>query len=296
MSTFTIGPLVIGANGEGTPGWAYNNVKDWYTTKNDQLDMEARPGANGSFAPEESYESEATPTLEGVFYGESAMAVAMAKLLLRSVRADGQRVPAIWDDHGVTTQRDVFVVRSEPTHSAGRLGFKFAIDMRANDPALYGPEEQAGPATMITPGEGGLRFDEYTDRPGTSGTGPGLVYPETYGTLGSNGRLTINNTGFAPAWSRFEFVGGSELGFSITRVATGESIEIRRMIPEGAVVKVNPRTGRVSIDGDNNDISGSLRQDDWWATPAQTSEQVQLAVLGTPYGNPTLTAWTKPTY
>jgi hypothetical protein len=462
MSTITIGDFVIGANGEGIAGWAYNNVVGWYEDDQDQLDSEPRPGQNGSFISGESYSSGATPSVEGVFHGSDARAVAQAKLFIRGLKNGGRPVSVIWDDHGVITRRTVFIRRAVPGHSAGRAGFRWAIDMESADPALYGPMQLAGPVNPPTRGEGGLRFDQYTgisyewtgqrhlsqsvqrnvgvetrrnhavnpsfeidtagwyagsavsieralnvgastgtacarvtrlegpnDRIGTAltgltvgqlyratawikqdgasvnvtmvvdnvlsspqattasfiemnfqftataatmnlemaiypnavtgskflldslrvekfstisnpsyydgdtvgtGAGPGLVFPEVYETsYGENGRLTIVNEGGAESYPNFTVVGGSSLGFTITRVSTGQTIEVRREIPIGSIVKVNMRTGRVSIDGDN-DISGSLRQDDWWATAPQSSEQVQFGILGSSYGSPTLTA------
>lgn len=289
MSGFTVGPLVIGANGEGTPGWAYNLVKGWYDTNDDQLDSDSRPGQDGSFAPQESYQSEATPSVEGVFAGDGPREVAQAKLLLRSLRNEGRPQLVSWDDHGVITQREVFVTRAVPGHSAGRAGFTFAIDMWSQDPALYDLPVRSGPVGPISRGEGGLRFDEYDP---ATGAGPGLIFPETYGVLGSDGRVTITNTGYASTYSVFEFIGGSSEGFTLTQVSTGRTVWVSREIPEGSLVKVNMRTGRVTIDGDENDISGSLRRDDWWATGPQTTEQVQLGVLGNVYGSPSLSATT----
>jgi hypothetical protein len=483
MSTFSIGDiLVIGANGEGTPGWSYNNIKGWYDFEQDQNDSDPRPGQDGSFSADETYSSQATPSIEGVFTSSSAFEVAQAKMLLRTIKNQGQRLPVVWDDHGMVTQRRVSVIRAVPTHSAGRPGFKWAVDMFAADPALYGVSLFTGPIGPISRGDGGLRFDSYagtnyswsgatnaspsvqtvdgvetrrndivdplftnsnawyknpnatydftqpggvsmvvnattaagtfvtypsagmapgefgspkaasykitntgtssftvyantraygaassTDGPSSpdyiiapgatvlirvpavtptadnllgyralirikgtmtagqslivsehigetvattsdvageffsgasvgTGLGPGLVFPETYGTLGSDGRLRIYNPGSAPAYSIFTFVGGSSLGFSITKVSTGESISVEREIPIGAVVVVNPRTGRVTIDGAENDISGSLRDDDWFTTASGMTDQVQLGILGTPYGSPTLSAETQPAY
>lgn len=297
MSTFTIGNLLtIGANGEGTPGWSYNRIKGWYDVEQDQLDSESRPGQDGSFASDESYSSQAVPTIEGIFVGSSAFEVAQAKMLMRTLKNQGHKLPAIWDDHGMVTRRELFIMRVTPTHSAGRYGFKWAIDMFSSDPGLYGLPVTAGPVGPISNGEGGLRFDEYTNRPASTGVGPGLVFPETYGTPGSDGRLQIVNVGTSPAWTVFTFVGGSSLGFSITKVSTGQRISVEREIPEGAVVKVNPRTGRVTINGTSNDISGSLRDDNWFSTDPGTTDQVQLGILGTPYGSPTLSAETLPAY
>lgn len=296
MSSFRIGPLLFGANGESNNGLFYNKIKDWYDVKNDDVDSDARPGQDGSFTPEEVYQSKATPTLEGVYVGTSAADVQRMKMILRSLKNGGKAQDVSWDDQGFVTRRRAFVMNVAPAHSAGRSGYSFAIDMLAHDPALYGPVVASGPVGPVSPGEGGLRFDEWTGRPAATGVGPGLVFPETYGTLGSDGRLSITNDGTAPAYSEFTFIGGSSQGFTITRISTGEVIWIAREIPEGAIVKVSPRTGRVTINGSENDITGSLRSDDWWATDPMTTEQVQLGVLGTTYGTPTLSAETSATY
>jgi len=465
MSTLSIGDLlVIGANGEGSPGWSYNNIKGWYDFDQDQVDSDARPGQDGSFSADESYSSQATPSVEGIFVSGSAFEVAQAKMLLRTIKNQGLKQLIVWDDHGLVTQRQAFVVRAIPTHSAGRSGFKWAIDMFASDPALYGASLFTGPVGPLSRGDGGLRFDEYTGttygwdgtagasssfmrqgnvvarrnfstgitpsqlgpmsltpgvnwggktwtrynaqasgsgsaarfdlnpttipdktliaagiligndgssaatvsvdvgdsnivqatipagatarvitngspakdgiyqfvdiqpvsqttafsflfteavietngttQPGVyfdgntagTGVGPGLLFPETYGALGSDGRLRIYNPGTAPSYSIFTFVGGSSLGFTITKISTAERISIEREIPLGAVVVVNPRTGRVTIDGAANDISGSLRDDDWFTTAPGVTDQVQLGILGTAYGSPTLSAETQPAY
>jgi hypothetical protein len=140
---------------------------------------------------------------------------------------------------------------------------------------------------MVEPGADALSYFDggYVG----TGVGPGLIFPETYGTEGSSGRLTLVNEGGADSYPLFKFVGGSSLGFTITRVSTGQLIEVRREIPQNSLVTVNPRTGQVTIDGDN-DISGSLRRAEWWATAARSTEQVQLGILGSIYGSPTLSA------
>jgi hypothetical protein len=462
MSTITIGDFVIGANGEGVSGWSYNSVTDWYSADQDQLEIDTRPGQDGSFSSEQSYSSQATPSVSGVFVSNSAREVAQAKLKLRGLKSSGRLVPIIWDDHGVITRRMAYVSRVSSSHSASRPGFKWAIDMLAVDPTLYGPLMTAGPVGPPSRGEGGLRFDQYTgtsfewvglahlsqsvqrvegvetrrnhatnpsfevdtanwyagsgisieralnvgsaagvacarvtrldganDRIGTqltgltvgqvyratawikqdgspvnvtmvvdgntlsapqattasfvemnfqftatvattnlemaiypgavtgakflidtlrvekfstianpsyfdgatpgTGRGPGLVFPETYGTEGSSGRITMTNEGGSDSYPLLRFVGGSSGGFILTRVSTGETIELLREVPLGSVVLVNPRTGRATIDGDN-DISGSLRRADWWAIPPMSTEQVQLAIIGSTYGTPTLSA------
>lgn len=296
MSSFTIGGLAIGANGESDNGFFYNNLKDWYDVNQDQLDADSRPGQDGSFAPDESYSSQATPTLEGVFSGETVADAVRAKMTLRAMKNRGERVEAVFDDHGFVTRRSVFIMNVSPAHSASRPGFKWAIDMLAPDPALYGPQMVAGPVGPLSRGEGGLRFDEYTDRPATTGVGPGLVFPETYGTLGSTGRLSIVNEGSADTYSVFTFIGGSSGGFELTQISTGRVVSVVREIPEGAAVRVDMRTGRVTIDGTANDISGSVRSDDWWSTAPGTIDQVQLGILGVPYGSPSLSAETSSAY
>ncbi|WP_416394227.1 MULTISPECIES: hypothetical protein [unclassified Curtobacterium] len=114
-----------------------------------------------------------------------------------------------------------------------------------------------------------------------------------WGTTGITGRVSVTNTGTATTVSTFSVTGGLSGGFELVWVPTGQRIRFERPIDVASAVQINPRTGRVTIDG-ASDVTGFLTASQWWSVPAGSTGEVQFTPLGTVTGTPTLTARTAP--
>jgi hypothetical protein len=120
----------------------------------------------------------------------------------------------------------------------------------------------------------------------------GEPFPADFGTPGSTGRVLVVNNGDEDAYTVFRVRGGMSSGVSIIRVNTGETLTLSRAIPSNSTVTFDSATGRVTIDGAENDVSGSLVKDQWWSTPAKTSEEIQFLPLGSLSGSPLMSQTT----
>jgi hypothetical protein len=141
-----------------------------------------------------------------------------------------------------------------------------AVDMLARDPLLYGPEQIVGPIGRPDPGPGAA----YP-----------WVYPVVYGEPGSTGRITLTNSGTADVAPWSIRVTGPLPNFSIVEVETGRRLVFSRLVGDGDVITLDPRSGRASING-QSDVTASLFIAEWPIIPAGQSRTYQfLAPSGT---------------
>lgn len=269
--------------GPAAPGFYFTTIKDWYSLPDAKTEVRERPLADGAFGFSADYRNAAVVSVEGVYLASSREDLQAAHArLMQAVR--GASVPLTFtDENGPTTRR--VSVRSLPIpDDHGQLTFTFAADMLAVDPNRYA---SAAPGLEVV--STGL------PKPGT-----GLLYPVTYpfawGVASATGRVTVHNLGTAPSSTLFTVTGGLSGGFTITNVTTGDLLRLDRAVPVGSTVALNPRTGRVTIDGPDNDISGFLTSRQWWPAPPGSAQDIQFAALGTPSGSPTMTATTASAY
>jgi hypothetical protein len=166
----------------------------------------------------------------------------------------------------------------------GKLYFTFSVDMLAVDPDRYA-SEPPGLETVST---------------GLPASGTGIAWPITYklnwGAASQTGRVTVHNLGTAPTYTVMQVTGGLAGGFILTNITTGDALQLNRAVPLGSTVLLNPRTGRVTIDGPDNDISGFLTSRQWWSLPPESSQDIQFTAIGAPTGTPTLTCTTPSAY
>ncbi len=155
----------------------------------------------------------------------------------------------------------------------------FSVSLYARDPLKYGAAVR-GTVGRKKPG-GGISFP--------------LTFPIMFSFGGDSGAAALVNEGTAPTYSSFEVTGGSD-GFVISEQGTGRSIRLERTIPAASKVRVDQRTGRVTLDGDSNDISTALTRRDWFAVPPKSTTTIVFQALGTIVAEPILTHTTRPAH
>lgn len=309
-------------------GFHLSKLVGWDDGAPARYSADERPQGNGTFRPGTIYRGARVVSVEGTWNGPDLQSAYQARYLLASLQADGQESPFVVTDL-LGSKRITAGITSAPTMDDGLYQpfFAFAFDVVAADPFRYGEpvSGSSGPATassgLVWPlglqQSGGIVDGMYpttyfapSSEPGFYGTdgltdaGGGFFNPPSYsgsgtyfdwGTAGTSGRVELTNVGTAAAFPSFEVTGGMSGGFLLTWVPTGQTIRFERPIDSASTVSVDPRTGRVSLDG-TSDVTGFLTSSQWWSVPAGGSGEVQFTPLGTVAGSPTLTARLSPAY
>lgn len=276
--------IVMQGYGPTLPSTFYlTELKDWYSLPQAKTEVRERPLADGAFGFSGDYRMAATVSITGIYLASdrSDLQAARANLMQAS---RGSTVPLTFTDENGPTTRLVSVRQVSIPDDHGQLQFTFAIDTLAVDPNRYAT---AAPGLEVL-------------STGLPAAGTGLVWPVTtpysWGTPGVTGRLTVHNLGTAPSYTLFTVTGGLAGGFMITNVTTGDLLRMDRAVPLGSTVTLNPRTGRATIDGAANDISGFLTSRQWWFIPPESQQDIQFTAIGAPTGTPTMTAATASAY
>ncbi|MFP7833138.1 hypothetical protein [Marisediminicola sp. LYQ134] len=305
MTTAEIGGLTF--QGTRQPnGLHFRRIIDWDSLPESKNQEEDRPNDHGSFGGGEDFRRGATTSIEGWFQGEDREEALLARRqILGALQGQDRRI-TVTDELGPTS-RDVSVRRVTLGDIFG-FRFEISVDMFAKDPRRYGPEVPE--STGIPVAGGGLQWQVGSSGTfggsgffggdtifGGSDTGSaGLVWPITWESGGSDGRITVENDGNADTYSLLEITGGLEDGFSAVEVGTGREIRFERFIDSASTVYLNPRTGAAYIDEPGNDVSGYLTRADWFSIPPGGTSVIQFFPLGTVTGTPTLTARTAPAF
>ena len=267
-----INTLVIPANDLSVSGFVFNHIKDWYSGSTGDPTQDRRDSGDGFFEELDMGYNGLVVSFEGVCVDEDIVALARKKGKFAALRRGGATIPVSYTDPLGKTTRHGKVISTPIPHSSDLTSFKWAIDILCHDPLRYG--------------------DTVTSSNGVPVDGGGLVWPITYPITwagGSNdGRVSIINTGTATAWPRFRVTGGLSDGVRLLEVGTGRELWVDRVIPLGSTIEVDSSLERVTIDGANNDITQTLRTEQWWGIePGQTSV-VQFVPLGSQTGTPML--------
>ncbi|TFD41757.1 hypothetical protein E3T37_03640 [Cryobacterium sp. TMT2-10] len=274
----------IGMDGTYQPGDGVYQVgkkffSDWYSVSDAKSDIRERPVGHGAFGAAEDWRSSLVLDMDGWFRGASWLS--MMNTLSAAVSTGRPVMVSVTDDAG-TTSRSVSVRRFVPTPDPGARVCEFSILMVARDPLRYGPAVSVSTG-LPTPG-GGIAYP--------------VPYPISYGTPGDPGRVLTLNTGAAETFSMLEVTGGMSGGFELVEGVTNSTLRFERPIPDGSTIYLNPRTGRVSMDGPS-DVSRYLTRSEFWSVPAAVggapgSRLIQFNSLGVVTGTPILTARTSP--
>lgn len=276
--------IVMQGWGPSVPGTFYfTQLTDWYSLPQAKTEIRERPLADGAFGFSGDYRMAAVISIDGIYLATDRNDLQAARANLMQA-ARGPMVPLTFTDENGPTTRRVSVRALPMPDDHGQLSFAFSVDVLAVDPNRYATAPP-GLETVST---------------GLPAGGTGLVWPVAYpfawGTPGVSGRVTVHNLGTAPSYSLFTITGGLAGGFMLTNVTTGDLLRLDRAVPLGSTVTLNPRTGRATIDGAANDISGFLTSRQWWSIPPESSQDIQFVAIGVPTGTPTMTAVTASAY
>lgn len=269
MSTLTLGGIEF--KDVAASGWVYQGLTDWYTLTDDKIPDEEKPQGHGAFGVSESLRSSAVIPFKAVYLADTEAEMLAAGEQIMAAVATGP-VDMVYTDALRTTSRSVTVRTAPMTDHHGRPTGEFEFDCLARDPRRY----SVGDAWQSTP-------------PAADGAGivwP-LVWPLVWPGGGSDGRVTLQNLGSAPAAQRYRLNGGFESAL-LTNTATAQRIGFNRPVPAGSVVEIDTKSRQAWIDG-QSDVSRYLTFREWWDVPRYSTVQVQFDVTGAT-GSPTLSA------
>lgn len=326
MTTVTFGGVTF--DDEALSGFTLSKLVGWYDGAPTRYQADTRPQAHGSFRPGPIYRDPRVVSVEGSWSGDSLAAAYAARDVLAGLAADGREVTFTVKDP-VDTRTMRAGLSSAPKMDDGLYEpyFSFAFDVIAADPFRYGPVAVAptgvavpssglvwplGVAAGTTPSQGLYPATYYVRDQNTPGfyltdglasNGDGTYQPQPaqptgkyfdWGTPGSTGRVSVTNAGTAETVSMFDVVGGLGGGFELVWVPTGQRVRFERPVAQSETIRLNPRTGRVTLNG--SDVTGFLTASDWWTVPPKSTGDVQFLPIGTVTGTPTLTVSTSAAY
>lgn len=246
-------------------GWVVESLSEWWDLPDSKSAVTQRPNADGDFAVSRVFRDSMRPTATIRWKGKSEAEASSALRALRGLVSRGVVELAV-DDGAGALSRQVEVRRVSVSRGFEWWNLPVAVDMLARDPLLYGPEQVVGPIGRPDPGPGAA----YP-----------WVYPVVYGEPGSTGRITLTNSGTADVAPWSIKVTGPLPNFSIVEVETGRRLVFSRLVGDGDVITLDPRSGRASING-QSDVTASLFIAEWPVVPAGQSRTYQfLAPSGT---------------
>lgn len=249
----------------------------WYTLSDSKSEIRERPSADGAFGIDRDWRSGLTLPVTGRFRGSTWPSMLAA---LQAVVAAGAPVTVtVTDDLGVSS-RTVNVRRFEPHPMPGAKLCYFDMILFAPDSRRYGPLVSTSTGLAVA---------------GTGQPWP-QVWPAPWGTGGTDGRITLTNSGSASTAPLLIVTGGLSAGVELVEVTTGAYLRLDRIIPAGSTVYFNTRTSRIYLDSPANDISGFATRRDWegFQIPAGGSRVIQFNNPGIASGSPLLTAQYSP--
>lgn len=262
MSTLQLGTLVFEETAR--TGWVFSDLIDWFGQTDNKVEITERPQAHGAFAVSRSLRSSRAISFQAAYLGGSQAELEAAFDDLASVGAEGPVTASLTTPSG-RSSRDVTVVVSSPFDHHGRPVGRVAVDLIAADSRRYAFDEDS--AWESTPPPAG---------------GLGLVWPAKWPLRwpggGSEGRITLLNTGKAPSAPRFRLHGGFDSAL-ITCMETGARIGLDRVVPVGSIVDIDVATRRAIIDG-QSDVSRWLRFREWELIPPGASRTYQFDATG----------------
>lgn len=278
----------IAFDGAAADGWVIQSLSGWYDVPEVRAGLDDRPSADGSFEPSVVRRRSLSFTLAATYLGGSEVQALQAAHLLRSSLSGRTVVATVTDALGTSSRRVQVRQIPVPDHH-GREEIAVKVDMIAFDPFRYGPES-CWSTGLPVPGSGAV----WPAGPDGAGTAGGYV---DWGTPGTPGRVTVTNTGSAPAYPVLTVSGGgfSSSGFQIAEVESGRRLTFVREVVDGSVLRFDGRSRRVSIDG-VSDVTGALANAEWPVIPAGGSRSFQFLSLGASSGAPSLQVCVAPAF
>lgn len=262
-----------------TDDWDIASLSEWWGLPGSRSDVVLRPSGDGAFTPSRTLRDVVRPSAR-LSIKKDGEAVAAAALSQLKATVSAGLVPLTVDDGTGVTTRLVEVQNVAVSPGFEWWNLPVAVDMIAFDPHRYGP--QVCSSTGLPVASSGLVFP--------------LSFPLSFGTAGSDGRVSVANPGSATAFPILTVSGGGfASGFSIVEVQSGRRLVFSREQVAGTVLRFDGRSRRVSVDG-QSDVTGALSVAEWPSIPAGSSRTYQLQALGVSSGTPTLQVCVAPAY
>jgi len=267
---------------EETVGVVYfSDLTDWYSGAKSKTETREIPESDGAWEQARDWRGSLPISVKGWYRAPTEF-----DLFEMIARMRGALVPRTLVDMTVTdalrpSSRRVSVRNLWIKEDLESKSFDFELDVTANDPTLFGPEDVV--TTTLPTFGGGLPFP--------------IEYPLDLGTAGDPGTLEVVNPGPTDAFTQFEVYGGGMVGgFEILNMETGRRLRCERSLSSGHTAYFASRTAAAYLDDPANDISAYLTVREWWVAPPQSSQTIRFDALGTTSGTPRLRARTRPTY
>lgn len=262
---------------EPTQGWALaeatnSNMEGWWEAPRPRAAAIDRPQASGAFAPADLLTGPRVLTINAHHAADSDEDELQARTLISSITRQWVRI--IVTEAGRTSHVRAFLSAQAKMEHWDDEGATWSMIFTCPDPLKYegngaGPG-QAGSAWKLAEyawrdGEGGALFPAFDQSPRedvSTSASPNLLFTGVRSLA-----LEVNNTGGLPVWPVLEAVG--PVGRISWRLG-GQIVEWRRPIPSGALLRIDTKTGLVTINGARERLSG-LSEDDFFTLPVGES-------------------------
>lgn len=246
-------------------------MEGWWAPPPPRAESVDRPQADGAFAPAHLLVGARVLTLVLHHVGVSQADEQQARALIAALARGWLRV--VVEEEGATYHVRAFSsAHPKVTHHSGQAS-TWSLVLTCPDPLKYeGAGSDDGSLTgwhvveyAWRDGEGGALFPAFDQSPRedvTTSSSPNLLFTGVRSLA-----LEVNNTGGLPVWPVLEAVG--PVGRISWRLG-GQIVQWRRPIPSGALLRIDTKTGLVTINGQRERLSG-LSEDDFFTLPVGES-------------------------
>lgn len=262
---------------EPTDGWALaeatsSNMEGWWEAPRPRAEAIDRPGASGAFAPAQLLTGPRVLTINAHHAASSEEDELRARSLISSITR--QWVQIIVTEAGRTTHVRAFLSAQAKIEHWEDEGSTWSMIFTCPDPLKYegngASPGQAGSAWKLAEyawrdGGGGALFKAFDQSPRqdvTTSNQPRLLFTGVQSLA-----LEVDNTGGVPAWPVLEAVGPLR---RMSWKLNGHVVEWNRPVPARALLRIDTKTGEVTINGSRERLSG-LSEDDFFALPVGKS-------------------------
>jgi hypothetical protein len=250
--------LTVGA---GTP-YRMLTLEGWEELPGARYEQQPRTNAHGAH-PSPVYSDERIVNATGWCWTSDQRDQLLADFRARFTFEDDTE-PLTITAAGKTLTAGGQVIAAQPSLLRGQWGvgrFGWLLKWRCPDPLRYGAPVTV--STGLPSAGGGLAYP--------------LAYPLDYGATGATGRLTLANSGTAPAPIVFAVTGSLDQGFEIS--AAGQRLTYPVPVPAGQVIELDTAAGTVLVEGTAS-RRGNLSNADWMTVPKGGELTVQFTSLG----------------
>lgn len=247
-------------------------MEGWWDPPSPRAEAVDRPQANGAFAPAILLTGPRVLTLVLHHVADTHAEEQAARALLSQMAQDWVTL-TVEEDWRTYTVQAFASAQAKVKHLAGNAS-TWSLVLTCPDPLKYegngaGPG-QAGSAWKLAEyawrdGGGGALFKAFDQSPrqdATTSNQPRLLFTGVQSLA-----LEVDNTGGVPAWPVLEAVGPLR---RMSWKLNGHVVEWNRPVPAGALLRIDTKTGEVTINGARERLSG-LSEDDFFALPVGRS-------------------------